>query len=117
MAQMIREGLFPTPNELDFNNNQDVSAWMATMPNSFFITIAIGHALGAFACGLISSLVMEKSRMANGMIAFSIVFIMVMVYLFKYYFPVWFVITDTVTTAILGFAGVLIGSGRYISEE
>jgi hypothetical protein len=115
MAQMIREGLFPTPQDLDFTNNLAVSDWMSAMPANFFLTIALSHGLGAFAAGLISSLVMERNRMSTGMISFSVVFIMVMVYLFKYYFPVWFVITDTVVTAVLGFAGAMVGSSRHVS--
>lgn len=115
MAQMIREGLYPQPISIDFDNKDSVIKWMSELPSKAFIIIAISHGVGAFAAGLISSLVAGQSRMTTGMISISVIFIAVMMYLFTYYFPVWFVITDTVVTAILGFVGVVIGSGRYES--
>ncbi len=115
MAQMIREGLFPAPQGIDFSDKQAVSAWMTSLPSEFYITIAISHGLGSFAAGLISSLVSGTSRMTVGMVSFCIVFTLVISYLFKYYFPVWFVLTDTVVTFLLGFLGVIIGSARHVS--
>jgi hypothetical protein len=113
MAQMIREGLYPQPITLDFDDKESIIKWMSGLPSKAFIIIAISHGLAAFAAGLISSLVTGQSRMTIGMITISVIFIPVMIYLFTYYFPVWFVITDTVVTAILGFTGVIIGSSRY----
>lgn len=113
MAQMIREGLYPVPLSLNFTDKDVVIAWMSQLPNNAFIIICISHGLAAFASGLISSLVAGQSRMTTGMITISVIFIAVMSYLFTYYFPVWFVITDTIVTAVLGFLGVLAGSGRY----
>ncbi len=112
---MIREGLYPQPAELNFDNTLEVEKWLNSLPNKAFIIIAISHALAAFASGLISSLVSGISRMTFGMISMSIIFIAVMIYLFSYHFPAWFVITDTVVTAILGFIGVMIGSARYVN--
>lgn len=113
MAQMIREGLYPQPLNIDFDDKDSIIKWMSKLPSKAFIIIAISHGLSSFAAGLISSLVSGKSRMTVGMITISVIFIAVMMYLFTYYFPVWFVITDTVVTAVLGFTGVVIGSGRY----
>jgi serine protease inhibitor len=87
---------------------------MSGLPAKFYVIVAISHAAGAFAAGLISSLVNESGRMAAGMTALTILFVLVMVFLFTYDFPVWFVITDTVATAILGFLGVVIGSARSV---
>jgi len=115
MAQMIHEGLYPQPADLDINDSINLSAWMNSLPNKAFIIIAISHGLAAFAAGLISSLVAGNSRMVFGMISLSIIFISVMIYLFSYYFPAWFVITDTIMTAIIGFSGVIIGSARYVN--
>jgi hypothetical protein len=113
MAQMIREGLYPQPISLNFDDKESLIKWVPKLPSKAFIIIAISHGLASFAAGLISSLVAGSSRMTVGMIAISIIFIAVMIYLFTYYFPVWFVITDTVVTAVLGFVGVIIGSSRY----
>ena len=115
MAQMIREGLYPYPIDLDTNNQTAMVEWMSSLPTKAFIIIAISHGLAAFSAGLISSLVAGYSRMTFGVISVCIIFIPVMIYLFTYYFPVWFVVTDTCVTVVLGFVGVLIGSARYIS--
>jgi hypothetical protein len=115
MAQMINEGLYPQPMDLDINNHEALSIWMNTLPTKIYIIIAISHGLSAFAAGLISSLVSGFGRLTFGLIAFCGIFIPVMIYLFTYHFPVWFVITDTVITAILGFVGAITGSARYVS--
>lgn len=115
MAQMINEGLYPQPMDLDTDNHEALSAWMNTLPTKIYIIIAISHGLSAFAAGLISSLVSGFGRLTFGLIAFCGIFIPVMIYLFTYHFPVWFVITDTVITAILGFVGAITGSARYVN--
>lgn len=115
MAQMISEGLYPQPADMDFNNPNALTDWMNSLPTKVYIIIAISHGLAAFAAGLISGLVADASRLTFGLIAFCGIFIPVMIYLFTYYFPVWFVITDTSVTAILGFIGVITGSARYVS--
>lgn len=115
MAQMINEGLYPQPTDIDPNNHEAISVWMNTLPDKVYIIIAISHGLAAFAAGLISSLVAGSFRLTFGLIAFCSIFIPVMIYLFTYHFPVWFVITDTVITAILGFVGAVTGSARYVS--
>ncbi len=115
MAQMINEGLYPQPTDIDPNNHEALSVWMNTLPDKVYIIIAISHGLAAFAAGLISSLVAGSFRLTFGLIAFCSIFIPVMIYLFTYHFPVWFVITDTVITAILGFVGAVTGSARYVS--
>ncbi len=115
MAQMISEGLYPQPADMDFTNPNALTDWMNSLPTKVYIIIAISHGLAAFAAGLISGLVADASRLTFGLIAFCGIFIPVMIYLFTYYFPVWFVITDTSVTAILGFIGVITGSARYVS--
>lgn len=115
MLQMIKEGLYPTPRDLDFSNKMMVLAWMETLPATAFIISAIAHALAAFSAGFIAGLTAGSSRMTVGIIAASIIFIFVMIYLFTYYFPTWFVLTDTVVTSILGFAGVVSGSARIVA--
>ena len=114
MAEMIREGIFPVPYGIDSADKVQLGTWMNSLPAKFYIIVALSHAIGAFAAGLISSLVNETGRMAAGMTALTILFTLVMIYLFTYDFPVWFVITDTVATAIIGFAGVVIGSSRSV---
>jgi hypothetical protein len=114
MAQMINEGIFPLPPEIDTSNKMSLGVWMSGLPAKYYLIVSISHAIGAFAAGLISSLVNDSGRMAAGMTALTILFVLVMVYLFTYDFPVWFVITDTVATAILGFTGVIIGSARTV---
>lgn len=114
MAQMINEGIFPLPPEIDTSNKMTLGVWMSGLPAKYYLIVAISHAIGAFAAGLISSLVNDFGRMAAGMTALTILFVLVMVYLFTYDFPVWFVITDTVATVILGFTGVIIGSSRTV---
>lgn len=112
---MLRDGLYPFPLELNRNDKATMIAWMSSLPNKAFIIVAISHGLAAFIAGLISSLVAGQSRTITGMITISVIFIAVMIYLFTYYFPVWFVVTDTVLTAVLGFAGVMTGSTRYVN--
>ena len=115
MAQMLRDGLYPIPLDINHDDQIAISSWMSNLPNTAFIIVAISHGLAAFVSGLISSLVSGQSRMAIGVITISIIFIAVMVYLFTYNFPVWFVVTDTVVTALLGFMGVVMGSARYVN--
>lgn len=115
MAQMINEGLYPQPPGMDIHSHEALSNWMNTLPNKVYIIIALSHGLGAFASGLISSLVSGSNRLTFGIIGFCAIFIPVMIYLFTYHFPVWFVVTDTVITAILGFIGAITGSARYVS--
>ncbi len=115
MAQMLRDGLYPFPLDINHGDQTAISSWMSNLPNTAFIIVAISHGLAAFVSGLISSLVSGQSRMAIGVITISIIFIAVMVYLFTYNFPVWFVVTDTVVTALLGFMGVVVGSARYVN--
>jgi hypothetical protein len=115
MLQMIKEGLYPTPRGLDFAQKDLVLAWMETLPPKAFLISAIAHGLAAFCAGFIASLTAGSGRMATGIIAASVIFILVMIYLFTYYFPTWFVLTDTIVTSILGFAGVVIGSARIVS--
>ncbi|MBK9735783.1 MAG: hypothetical protein IPO92_12765 [Saprospiraceae bacterium] len=115
MAQMIREGLYPQPEGLDYSDRIAAIKWMASLPTKAFIIIAISHGLASFAAGLISSLTVDVNRMAIGMVTASVIFIPVMVYLFTYSFPVWFVITDTIVTVLLGFIGVITGSARYVN--
>jgi hypothetical protein len=115
IAQMLRDGLYPFPLELNRDNQAAMVSWMSSLPNKAFVIVAISHGLAAFISGLISSLVSGQNRTATGMITISIIFIAVMIYLFTYYFPVWFVVTDTVLTAVLGFAGVMVGSARYVN--
>jgi hypothetical protein len=112
MAQMIREGLYPLPPNLDIDDTKTLIQWISSLPDQAFVIIAISHSIAAFAAGLISSLVVGRSRMSTGIITMSSVFLLVMVYLFTYNFPTWFVITDTIATAILGFVGAVTGSGR-----
>jgi hypothetical protein len=81
MAQMINEGLYPQPMDLDTNNHEALSAWMNTLPTKIYIIIAISHGLSAFAAGLISSLVSGFGRLTFGLIAFCGIFIPVMIYL------------------------------------
>lgn len=109
---MIREGLYPLPPNLDIDDKKTLIQWTSTLPDQAFVIIAISHGIAAFASGLIASLVVGRSRMSTGIITMSAVFLLVMVYLFTYNFPTWFVITDTIATAILGFAGAVTGSGR-----
>jgi|JI7StandDraft_1071085.scaffolds.fasta_scaffold16589_2 hypothetical protein len=115
IAQMLRDGLYPFPLELNRDDQAAMVSWMSSLPNKAFVIVAISHGLAAFISGLISSLVSGQNRTATGMITISIIFIAVMIYLFTYYFPVWFVVTDTVLTAVLGFAGVMVGSARYVN--
>lgn len=112
---MLRDGLYPFPLELNRDDQAAMVSWMSSLPNKAFVIVAISHGLAAFISGLISSLVSGQNRTATGMITISIIFIAVMIYLFTYYFPVWFVVTDTVLTAVLGFAGVMVGSARYVN--
>ncbi|MBK9258011.1 MAG: hypothetical protein IPM42_21375 [Saprospiraceae bacterium] len=65
--------------------------------------------------GFISSLTSGSNRMVNGIISACVIFVMVLIYLFTYYFPTWFVLTDTIATSLLGFAGVVTGSQRIVS--
>lgn len=113
MANMIKEGLYPTPMELDFSNRQQVEAWFETLPPKSFLITAIGHALAAFSAGFISSLVSGTSRFIFGLISVTVIFVTTIIFLFTYNFPVWFVITDTLATAVLGFFGVILGGSRY----
>ncbi|MBC7885286.1 MAG: hypothetical protein H7X99_07410 [Saprospiraceae bacterium] len=115
MAQMIRDGIYPQPSGLNFDSNNELRAWMETLPDKAFIIIGISHGLASFSAGLISSLTAGFSRMTFGIISVSIIFIPVMIYLFTYHFPVWFVVTDTFITALFGFVGVMIGSARYVN--
>jgi hypothetical protein len=112
---MLRDGLYPFPLELNREDQTTMINWMSSLPNKAFIIVAISHGFAAFIAGLISSLVAGQNRTITGMITISIIFIAVMIYLFTYYFPVWFVVTDTIVTAILGFAGVMMGSTRYVN--
>jgi hypothetical protein len=43
MAQMINEGLYPQPMDLDTDNHEALSAWMNTLPTKIYIIIAISH--------------------------------------------------------------------------
>ena len=104
--------IFTFSENIDLKNKTEKIAWTSSLPDNAFIIIAISHGIGSFAAGLIAGLVAGRSRMSTGMISMSIIFMAVMIYLFTYNFPVWFVITDTVATAILGFAGAVIGSSR-----
>lgn len=113
MAQMIKEGLYPTPMDLDFSDISKVDEWFATLPSKAFLIIAISHALGSFSAGFISSLVSGVNRYIFGLISVSVIFVTVIIFLFTYNFPTWFVITDTVATAVLGFLGVILGGSRY----
>lgn len=70
MAQMINEGLYPQPTDIDPNNHEALSVWMNTLPDKVYIIIAISHGLAAFAAGLISSLVAGSFRLTFGLIAF-----------------------------------------------
>lgn len=116
MAQMIKEGLYPTPRTLDMKDKAAVELWFETLPNMAFWIITISHGLAGFSSGLISSLVSSgQLRAVYGLISASIVFIMVVIFLFTYYFPTWFVITDTTITAVLCFSGVVLGSNRSIA--
>jgi hypothetical protein len=115
MLQMIKEGLYPTPGDLDFNNKDLVLQWMETLPATAFIISAIAHGLAAFSAGFIAGLTAGSSRMTVGIMAATVIFIFVLIYLFTYYFPTWFVVTDTVVTSVLGFAGVVSGSARIVS--
>ncbi len=115
VAQILRDGLYPFPLDLNTDDQAAMVTWMSSLPNKAFIIVAISHGLAAFISGLISSLVSGQNRTTTGMITISIIFIAVMIYLFTYNFPVWFVVTDTVLTAVLGFAGVMVGSARYVN--
>jgi len=114
MAQMIKEGLYPTPADLDYSSKSAVDQWFATLPDKAFWIIAVSHCLAAFAAGLISALVSEGHRIIYGITSFFVIFISVVVYLFTYSLPTWFVVTDTISTALLGFSGVVLGSKRMI---
>lgn len=113
MANMIKEGLYPTPVELDFSNKQQVEAWFDTLPAKAFLITAISHALSAFSAGFISSLVSGVSRYIFGLISVTVIFVTAIIYLLSYNFPAWFVISDTLATAVLGFFGVILGGSRY----
>lgn len=115
MANMIKEGLYPTPMDLDFNQKTLVEAWFSTLPAKAFMITAISHALASFSAGFISSLVSGQNRYIFGMISVAIIFVTAIIYLFTYKFPTWFVITDTLATAVLGFLGVILGGSRYSS--
>ncbi|MBK8621746.1 MAG: hypothetical protein IPN79_08275 [Saprospiraceae bacterium] len=115
MANMIREGLYPTPDDLDFSDKNKVEAWFATLPPKSFIITAIGYALAAFSSGFISSLVSGINRFIFGLISVSVVFVTGVIFLFTYNYPTWFVISDIVAMAILGFIGVILGGSRYNS--
>ncbi|MFZ1705513.1 MAG: hypothetical protein WAT79_14285 [Saprospiraceae bacterium] len=115
MAQMIKEGLYPTPPDLNFEDTSKVDEWFSSLPSKAFLIIAISHALGSFSAGLISSLVSGLNRYIFGLISVCVIFVTVIIFLFTYNFPTWFVITDTVATAILGFFGVILGGSRYNS--
>ncbi|MBK9253857.1 MAG: hypothetical protein IPM42_00060 [Saprospiraceae bacterium] len=115
MALMIREGLYPQPRDLDYSNKIQVSDWMDALPTTVFWIAAISHGLAAFCAGFISSLTSGSNRMVNGIISACVIFVMVLIYLFTYYFPTWFVLTDTIATSLLGFAGVVTGSQRIVS--
>lgn len=114
MAQMINEGLYPYPLELDLKDKEAVSEWMLELNNNAFIIIAVSHGLAAFSCGLISSLVADRYRFMMGTIAVCIVIIIVTLYLFNYYFPVWFMVLDATITVVLGAAGILVGGVRNV---
>jgi hypothetical protein len=115
MANMIREGLYPTPVDLDFSDKNKVEAWFETLPPKSFIITAIGYALAAFSSGFISSLVSGINRFIFGLISVSVVFVTGVIFLFTYNYPTWFVISDIVAMAILGFIGVILGGSRYNS--
>lgn len=115
MAQMIKEGLFPTPINLNFDETAKVDEWYASLPSKAFVILAISHSFAAFSAGLISALVSGINRYIFGLISVCIIFVTVIIFLFTYNFPTWFVITDTVATAVLGFGGVILGGSRYTS--
>jgi hypothetical protein len=115
MANMIKEGLYPTPMNLDFDNKEQVEAWFTTLPPKAFLITAISHALASFSAGLISSLVSGISRYIFGLVSVSVIFVTTIIFLFTYNFPTWFVISATVATAVLGFIGVILGGSRYTS--
>ncbi|HRO07328.1 MAG TPA: hypothetical protein PK611_00985 [Saprospiraceae bacterium] len=115
MAQMIREGLFPWPASMNFNNKKEVAAWMSNLPNRIFIIIAISHGVAAFSAGLISSLVAGSHRVKTGLVAVCILIYIIIMYLFENHFPLWFKVTDITTIIVMGGIGITTGSARYVS--
>lgn len=102
------------PEELTWSNPEDMKTYLESLPDAAFILLISSHIVGAFLAALISSLISLKTRFADGIIAGAIIFVIIIVSNFTFDFPVLYLMSDTLLSAVAGFAGASFGQGRDV---
>ncbi|HPK09112.1 MAG TPA: hypothetical protein P5235_05580 [Saprospiraceae bacterium] len=94
-------------------DGSELMQYFREIPLGVFWVRISAHSLGMFFAGLVASLVSAKGKYVTGISTFMILFIAIIYFVFDNYYPTWFVVSDISIAAILGFAGVVVGSTRY----
>jgi hypothetical protein len=109
---LININLWSMPENLDGKNTASVEYFIKGLPDIFFITKIIVHALMCFLGGLIASLVANTNKAQAGAITILLLFSIVLYRDFEYVYPTLYVVCSLFAAGILGFFGVVIGTRR-----
>lgn len=116
LIERLSVRLYPPPAGMDFQNVEQVGAFVADLPAGAFALVLLAHSVGGFVAGLVCGLIVGK-RWLGGGVALGVFFTAAGVAnLVAIPHPLWFAILDTLIylpTAVLGIlVSVRLTSGR-----
>ena len=109
LIQTIALNMYPLEPGI---SEQQLQETLANMPMGYYWFLISSHIIGAFAAGLVTSLINRNHRVKKGLIAAGVILILTFIMNYNSPFPGWAKATDVSLTVLTGAFGSWLGSRR-----
>lgn len=109
LIQTIAGNMYPFTPGL---SEQEIQEVLAQMPVGYYWFLISSHFVGAFAAGLVTSLINKKHRVKKGLLAAGVILVLTFIMNYNATFPGWVKATDVSLTVLAGALGASFGVRR-----
>ena len=109
LIQTIALNMYPMDPGLSEQQLQEI---LAKMPSGYYWFLISSHIIGAFAAGLVTSIINKNHKVKKGLLAASVILILTFIMNYNSPFPGWAKASDVSLTVLAGALGSWLGSRR-----
>ncbi len=103
--EIIGYKLYPPTTSLNFNNPEAFKEYISSAPNSIFLLVILGYALGSLAGGFVASVIASTKKSSKAIAVGGILMGLGLFNLFNIPHPVWVIISALVVFLPFAFIG------------
>ncbi len=105
LAEMAGHAIYPLPDGLDPNTMEDILKYMETAPFGAMLSVIIAWGLGAFAAGLVSTMIAKDGQVRHALICGCILTALCIMNCIMIPCPLWFWVAGVGVSVPLAWIG------------